>query len=207
MKIETVYEAGNALARIASNSGHKDLVTGDIIKSINGKAIRNRLDYELALVDLQPGHEAEVKFEHDGEESLCQIRCSNSSAAPSSIQSPTHLVSSTVGKVTATTSADAALRLFGIRLEPADAAKVRAADSNYKGGLRVVSVRPGSPAFNAQIKPGDILVGLLDWQTPDWSDLAYIFNSAELKSSKSPKFHIMRGRELFWGNLELASGR
>ena len=97
--------------------------------------------------------------------------------------------------------------MIGLRLEVADGAKVRSVDANYKGGLRVTAVRPNSPAYNAQIKPGDILVGLVDWQTPNWDDLAYILNSAELKDNTSPKFHVMRGRELFWGNLELTPRR
>ncbi len=205
ISVETVYESGNVKTRVISSSGHEDLGRGDVIKSINGKTIQNRLDYELALVDLAPGREVKVVFQRGDEEASTQLRCASSPAGTGTSGTATQLVSSSVGKVTAASSAEAAYRLLGLRLEPADPAKVRAADPNYKGGLKVVSVRPSSPAFYAQLKPGDTLVGLLDWQTPDWSDLAYVFNSSELKSSKSPKFHIMRGRELFWGNFEIAT--
>jgi hypothetical protein len=44
---------------------------------------------------------------------------------------------------------------------------------------------------------------LLEWQTPNWDDLAWILKSEEFQKVDSPKFHIMRGREVFWGTMEL----
>jgi serine protease Do len=201
LEVETVYADGDSQLKIVSASGNKDVARGDIVTKMNGLAVKNRLDYELALVDVSPSSEVELEFLHGGVASKTKLLSKNSPTVR------TQLVSSSTSKVTAVSSADAAFNLIGLRLEIADAQKVRAVDSNYKGGLRVTAVRPNSPAFNAQIKPGDVLVGLLDWQTPNWDDLAYIFNSPELKDSNSAKFHIMRGRELFWGNFDLVAHR
>ncbi|MDX1926896.1 MAG: trypsin-like peptidase domain-containing protein [Pirellulaceae bacterium] len=201
IEVETVYANGESRLKIVSASGNKDLGHGDIVTKINGQAIKNRLDYELAMIDVAPNGEIELEYSKDGVTSKTKL------VSRSSQGSRTQLVSSSSSKVTAATSADAAYNLIGVRLEVADASKVRAIDASYKGGLKVVSVKPNSPAFNAQIKPGDVLVGLLDWQTPNWDDLAYIFNSNELKESASPKFHIMRGRELFWGNFDIGTRR
>ncbi len=209
IEVETVYANGQSRLKIVSASGNKDLSRGDIVTKMNGQAIRNRLDYELAMVDVTPNTEVELEFLKDGVASTTKLasRSSQGGSQGGSQGSRNQLVSSSTTKVSATTSADAAYNLIGLRLELADASKVRAIDASYKGGLKVVSVKPNSPAFNAQIKPGDVLVGLLDWQTPNWDDLAYIFNSTELKESASPKFHIMRGRELFWGNFDIAARR
>ncbi len=201
IEVETVYANGESRLKIVSASGNKDLGRGDIVTKMNGQVIKNRLDYELAMVDVAPNSEVELEFLKDGVASTTRLS-SRSAQGPRN-----QLVSSSSSKVTAATSADAAYNLIGVRLEVADASKVRAVDASYKGGLKVISVRPNSPAFHAQIKPGDVLVGLLDWQTPNWDDLAYIFNSSELKESASPKFHIMRGRELFWGNFDIATRR
>lgn len=201
IEVETVYANGESRLKIVSASGNKDLGGGDIVTKINGQAIKNRLDYELAIIDVAPNGEIELEYSKDGVDSKTKL------VSRSSQGSRTQLVASSSSKVTAATSADAAYNLIGLRLEVADASKVRAIDASYKGGLKVVSVKPNSPAFNAQIKPGDVLVGLLDWQTPNWDDLAYIFNSNELKESASPKFHIMRGRELFWGNFDIGTRR
>lgn len=204
--VETVYAKGESRLKIVSASGNKDLGRGDIVTKMNGQVIKNRLDYELALVDVSPRTEVEIEFLKDGVASTTKLASRGSQGGTQSV-ARNQLVSSSSTKVSASTSADAAYNLIGLRLEVADAAKVRSIDASYKGGLRVVAVKPNSPAFNAQIKPGDVLVGLLDWQTPNWDDLAYILNSSELKESASPKFHIMRGRELFWGNFDIASRR
>jgi hypothetical protein len=96
---------------------------------------------------------------------------------------------------------DQVYRRFGMRLETAKPQTVRSIDSSYKGGLRVTAVRKDSPAYVAQIQAGDILVGLLEWQTPDWDDLEWIMKSKEMRSSSAPKFHIMRRSDVFWGTL------
>ncbi len=201
IEFETDHAEGASRLKIVSASGNKDLGRGDIVTKVNGHAVKNRLEYELALIDLGPNAEAEMEYLRGGVVSSTKLLSQSSTGAR------TQLVSTSASKVTSATSADAAYNLLGLRLEVADAAKVRSVDTNYKGGLRVTAVRPGSPAHQAQIKAGDVLVGLLDWQTPNWDDLAYILNSSELKDSGSPKFHIMRGRELFWGNLDFVARR
>ncbi len=200
-EVETVYEEGSSKLRVVSPNGNKSLDRGDIVTKLNGQAIKNRLQYELALIDVASNSEVELEYERGSVAGTAKLLCRSNSG------SRAQLVSSSASKVTSSSSSDAIYNLIGLRLELADAAKVRAVDSNYKGGLRVTSVRSNSPAFYAQIKPGDVLVGLLEWQTPNWEDLAYILNSSELKSSTSPKFHIMRGRELFWGNFDLEPRR
>ena len=201
LEVETVYSEGGSRLKIISAGGNKDLGRGDIVTKMNGHAIRNRLDFELALLDEPSNKEIELEFMRGGAAATTKLVSRSSQATR------TQLVSSSAAKVNATSASDVAFNLIGLRLEVADGAKVRSVDANYKGGLRVTAVRPNSPAYNAQIKPGDILVGLVDWQTPNWDDLAYILNSAELKDNTSPKFHVMRGRELFWGNLELTPRR
>ncbi len=201
LEVETVYSEGESRLKIVSASGNKDLGRGDIVTKMNGQAVKNRLDYELAIVDVAQNSEVELEILREGVTSTTTL-VSRSSQAPRN-----QLVSSSATKVSAATSVDAAYNLIGLRLELADAAKVRAIDAKYKGGLKVVAVRPNSPAFNAQVKAGDVLVGLLEWQTPNWEDLAYILNSTELKDGTSPKFHIMRGRELFWGNFDISNRR
>lgn len=201
LDVETVYSEGKSRVRVVSARGNKELGRGDVITKMNGQETKNRLDFELALVDVEPNSEVELEYVRGGATSTTKL------VSRGAQNSRTQLVSSTSSKVTAASASEVAFNLIGLRLEVADAAKVRSIDSNYKGGLRVTAVRPNSPAYHAQIKTGDVLVGLIDWQTPNWDDLAYILNSAELKESSSPKFHVMRARELFWGNFELTGRR
>ena len=141
LEVETVYSKGESRLKIVSTSGNKDLGRGDIVTKINGQVIKNRLDYELAMIDVTPNSEIELEYSKDGVASKTKL------ASRSSQGSRTQLVSNSSSKVTAATSAEATYNLIGLRLEVADAAKVRAIDASYKGGLRVISVKPNSPCF------------------------------------------------------------
>lgn len=200
LAVETIHTEGRSAIRVVSAPGRKDVGRGDLIQSVNGRSVSNRLEYELALMDLAPSSDFKIEILRDGVSATAQLRTGGA-------KTRNQLVSATSTDVSVDSAADVAYNLFGLRLEIANPSVVRAVDSNYKGGLRVTSVRPNSPAFVAQIKTGDILVGLLEWQTINWGDLAYIFNRSEFKQSTAPKFHIVRGTELFWGNLELSKSR
>lgn len=201
--VETVSTEDGTMVRVSRVGDNSEIRRGAVITAVAGKSIRNRLDYELALVDLKPNSQVEVTFDVGGDSKVTQVEIVGSSGPRSQLVSTSNSAPNSAAKVTARTAADAAYRVFGIRLGTVDPREVRTIDSNYKGGLRVLAVRANSPADIAQIKTGDVLVGLIDWQTPDWEDLAYILNSSELVSSKSPTFHVIRNRKVYWGNLEL----
>ncbi len=190
VSVSTRYGDGNAHVEVVRASG-SELQRGDVIRVISNRPIRTRLDYEFALLDQTVDADLDVDVERQGNPFSTKL----STESHSSGQTPAQLTSSASVQ-------DQVYRTLGLRLEVADAERVRANDASYKGGLRVTAVRNGSAAHAAQIQTGDILVGLLDWQTPDWDDLAWILKADEFKSSPSPKFHIMRGQEVFWGSMD-----
>ncbi|QDV21748.1 S1C family serine protease [Aureliella helgolandensis] len=191
--VKTGYESGRGQVTVASGST-QELLTGDVITAVNNRPVNNRLDFELALLGQNAGSTVQVEAERDGSKLKTDLKLDARGAVRAQLTS-TNTVQDTV------------YEQIGVRLETANAQQVRRIDATYKGGMRVTSVKHGSPAFNAQIQPGDILVGLLDWQTPVWDDLAWILKSPEFRSAESPKFHIMRAENVFWGNLELKGSR
>ncbi len=193
VNVKTEYRAGESRLRVVS-SGDKDLKRGDVIAAIGSRPISNRLDYELAMLGHAPGSEVSIQLERNGQPIVSKLRLDSRPLTRAKLASsnPTR---------------DRVFSKLGLRLEPANAATVRKVDASYKGGLRVTSVREGSPADRAQIQPGDVLVGLLEWQTPDWQDLAWILNSSDMRTASRPKFHIMRGSDVFWGTLEIAASK
>jgi RNA polymerase sigma factor (sigma-70 family) len=60
---------------------------------------------------------------------------------------------------------DVAWQVLGLRLEPTDAAEVSKVNPQLHGGLKITAVRPHSPAAEQKVRPGDILVGLHQWET------------------------------------------
>ena len=75
---------------------------------------------------------------------------------------------------------------------------------NYKRGLRVKSVRPGSPAEDEGIVAGDILVAMHGWKTESLENLAYILQRPDVIEQNDFMFYILRDKEPFWGQMRVA---
>lgn len=166
---------------------------GDCIKRIDGRPVRNRLEYELALIDQRPGQEVEIELAGGGQTRVERIKPG---------------VRQTTGvSLASTRSSDPiaahAWNVLGVKLKPASGPQIQSVDSSYSGGLLVQAVRENSPAELAQLRQGDILVGLLEWQTSTWNNLDWVFNSEEMKQADKPEFRIIRGSSVYKGRFDL----
>lgn len=195
LRVQTTYSKGKSVLRVLRSS-YNGIKAGDVVTSVNNRVVKNRLQYELALVGKRKGSNLDIEVNSSGQTKVASFKLDSRGTAR------TQLVSSSTRSVK-----DQVYSKLGIQLEPASSVRVQEVDNSYKGGLRVTSVRVNSPADVAQIQEGDILVGLLEWQTPNWDDLSWILKSDEMQKATSPKFHIMRDEDVFWGNLELSSVR
>ena len=193
LAVKTDYESGTTRLVVVGGDS-SEVRKGDVITSVGELPVNKRLDYELALIGYDAGSEIPIVVERHGETISASLSVGSQSSTPARFAS--------TGSVK-----DVVFRDLGLRLDIANANQVRRVDSSYKGGLRVTAVRQNSPADIAQIQVGDVLVGLMEWQTPDWDDLAWILKSGEFRAASSPKFHIMRGSEVFWGSLEISTTR
>lgn len=196
--VKTEYQEGDVRVRIVRCES-SSLRRNDIVREIDGRAIRNRLDYELALLGLPPEREIPVTVQRDGQLlTATTIVRTGSQSVQTQTKSNFKLTSTTTESIQ-----DRVYSELGLRLEVAGKSKVQSVDSTYQGGMVVVSVHPDSPAHRAPIQKGDILVGLLGWQTTCWNDLNFILNSDDFTTQVSPEFRIMRNNKVFYGNMEL----
>lgn len=189
LQVQTQYLDGETSIKVV-RSQDESVQRGDIIRTIRGRDVKNRMQFELALLGLRSGAQVQLGLERGAEE----------------VESTLVLGTSTKPRVTLASTGptrDKMLTRLGIQLEATDSSYVRRVDSSYKGGLRIRSVRKGSPADEALIKKGDILVGLMEWQTPNWTDLDWILGSDKMRTASAPKFHIIRGKDVFWGTMEI----
>ena len=85
--------------------------------------------------------------------------------------------------------------------------KFEGGSSQFKGGLKIVTVRAGSPAARQGVRSGDILVGLHKWETASASDLSYIMKQPKVLHNQSVKFFIMRNNETLFGHLPVTQRR
>jgi serine protease Do len=77
--------------------------------------------------------------------------------------------------------------------------------SRYRGGMRVVDVRPGSPAADEGIQKDDILVGMHGWETASSQDIDYIVTRPNLGEIGSMKFYVLRGKNMLYGHLDVGA--
>ncbi|GIW99994.1 MAG: serine protease [Pirellulaceae bacterium] len=175
---------------VVDRSSATALKRGDVIRSLAGRRVENRLHLELALLSAQNRGDVEVEVERDG-----TTLAVNLATGPSSGASHVRLTSTPA-------PARSAEAILGLRLQPMDPSDVQQIDDSYQGGMRVVAVTRGGLADRAQIRPGDILVGLLQWQTAQWDDVDWILESDEWRTAEERRFHIIRGNDVFWGTLD-----
>lgn len=80
--------------------------------------------------------------------------------------------------------------------------------TKYRGGMRVMDVRDNSPAAQAMIQKGDILVGLHEWETTNYDNVNWIMRHLAVhpvtpEAPNQVKFYIVRAEETKFGMLAL----
>ncbi len=155
---------------------------GDVLLAISDQPLMRRLDFERALLDCQVGEEVPLEINRGG--SVMQVS-----------------LVLTEGAGLTSVATDDAWDQVGLRLSPVATSTFRKYNTRYRGGLKVVAVRPGSPAAEHGIRRGDILVGMHKWETISLDNIAYILSSAEFKATQPFKFYILRGTDTLYGSM------
>jgi serine protease Do len=184
---ETVFSSGRSRFVVAgiqpgSPAASAGLRVGDEIVSVNHQPVHNTIDFERSFLDKGPGEATLVSAKSDG-----GTRSVSLTLAPSP--------RGTVGV------RDRHWRILGMKLSPVSSDQLRRLGAPYNGGLRVAAVRPGGPAANQGIMPGDVLVGMHKWETLNFDNVNYILDQPELNELSQVKFYVVRGSETLFGHL------
>ena len=86
----------------------------------------------------------------------------------------------------------AAWEQLGVRVIAVPASAITGLSNEYKGGLKITEVRPGSLASREHLNPGDVIVGVMDWQTPTLKTLAWIMANNSFQTAASVKYYLIR---------------
>jgi serine protease Do len=92
---------------------------------------------------------------------------------------------------------------LGIRTKPLLPSKLASLASQYNGGLEVTDVRPDGLAARHGIRKGDVLVGMMEWETVSLDDLEFILNTLDASNSDSVPFYVVRNQVTQEGHLSL----
>jgi serine protease Do len=190
----------------ASTAGMK---TGDVIVKSGEVSIVDAADFERSLFGRPAGTEVPVVVLRDGHEQTLQLRLAELAVArrqPGQQTIAASPVSMTTSTATNSSTSDRCWELFGLKLETAETGFPMPGQP-YRGGMRIVAVRPQSPADLNGIHSGDILVGLHIWETVSNENIEYVLNHPQLQALGPLKFYIVRQGETLFGHFRLASAQ
>jgi serine protease Do len=149
----------------------------DVVETINGVAVTNRLEFELQMLDQRPGGSVELGIARgDG-------RVTQAIALRSAPIASDQSLARTVWEQ------------IGVRVVAVPAQAVAGSGEDYQGGLRITEIRAGSPAAKQRLQVGDIIVGIMEWQTATLADLQWILASANFRAAPSAKYYVVRKRQ------------
>lgn len=160
------------------------LEAGDVIRRVADRQVFRRLDLERAVLGRTVGEEIVFEVDRDGQELELSVVLDESDGLRRSVK-------------------DLAWDQLGLQLSPISKNVFRKYHSRYRGGLKIVAVRDGSPAADNGLRRGDILVGMHKWETISEDNVAYILNSAEFKATQPFKFYILRGSDTLYGTMKI----
>jgi len=170
------------------------MLPGDEITRVGNRRVSGPLDLELALLELQPGQRVGFDVKRGNMETKLDIEAVQPSFGASASPVQQRIWNG-----------------IGLQVEPLTSAavkqlnaKLREVEKPYRGGLRVLNVRPGSPAERHLIRPGDVLLGLHKWQTTSLEDLDMILRNPEVRASAQASFYIVRRSQVHEGQMRLA---
>jgi len=164
------------------------LEPGDRIIRVGERPVNDRFELALAALELTPGEKITMSVDRGGEH-----------------KDYTLVAGDPVAGTRNPTPADIVWEWIGIRAEPLAVAAARQMHGRgYKGGLRIISIRNGSPAARHGIEPGDVLLGIHEWRTASMDELEMIVEHPDLQRIAETKFYVYRSNKTLWGYMQLA---
>ena len=76
-----------------------------------------------------------------------------------------------------------------------------AGNRKYNGGLLVQNVRANSPAARQGIQNGDILLGILRWETLSLENVIFVLEQPEIRRAEQVKFLLVRNGKVMLGHF------
>jgi serine protease Do len=165
---------------------------GDEIVSVGTLRVTRPLDVERAFLERAAGQPVSIELRRNGQTMMMDLALAEPRATAIAA-SPTNDYDAKVWDA------------LGLRLSEEPKTTFQRRSSRYRGGMHVEEVRPGSPAAEEGIQPGDILVGMHKWETASQQDVNYIVSRPSLAEMGKLKFYVLRGQSTLYGHINVAT--
>ena len=158
-------------------AAHSGIQPGDVIRSVNGETIKDPGSLAVDIAAIKPGDEAHLEIIRDGKPQTLAVKVAE---LPSQ-------------QVAQNTEHHQREQRLGLALGPVSPDIAKQLDlPNGTSGAVVMRTKPGSPAEEAGIQPGDVIVGVGTHVVKDPSDATKLIGEALSHDSKAVALRIIR---------------
>jgi serine protease Do len=184
-------DSGALLAGVMPNgpAAQAGLQPGDVIQSVNGQKISNPRELALDVANLKPGDDAHLSVMHDGQ---------NKDVALKIAQLPND---ETASNDQGAGQHHEQLGLALAPLSPDLRGQLQVPDGT--NGAVVRGVQPGSPAEQAGLQPGDVIVGVGMHAVASPSDAARAIHSAMNGQNHAVALRVIRNGEAVFVGIQM----
>jgi serine protease Do len=184
--------SGALIAGVQSDApaARAGLEPGDVITAVNGQAVKNPRDLAVNIAAVKPGDEAKLQVLHDGDSKPVSVKVGNMPNEQSASTERTQDHQARIGLALAPLSPD-----MRSQLDVPDGTK----------GVVVRNVEPGSPAEQAGLQAGDVIVGVGGKKVASPSEAASAIRNSAKDHAVALRI-IRNGQSAFVGvNLDQSS--
>lgn len=173
------------------------ITRGDLIERIGTVSIRRPIDIERALLGHRSGERIPVYVRRADQELKLDLILAGKDSTTAT---------QTVVSEPSDSFDEATWQTLGLVFEEESPRELRERHLPYEGGMRIVSVRPGSSAAEQGVRKGDILVRFHRWSTVSKADIQFLVDHADaLSQAGTLKFYIVRGEKTHYAQMEVAA--
>lgn len=188
IKVATDYQYDSPRLVVRHDNPNLKILTGDQILEVDGRPVHKVLDVERLMIDRKKGDAVVMKVRRGADQFEVQSTLQARKSAGHSVAD----LESRVWKI------------LGVKLAEITPHQFRQLSTRYSGGLQVTQVRPGSQAMTQNLRPGDILLGIHEWETTSLGHIAYIIDQEKVYKAQQVEFYVLRNGEVLKGSFRLA---
>lgn len=179
------------------------LRAGDTILAVNQKKIAHELDFTCSILELKPGESIQISVQRKNKTASVELALGavSSKNRVASIYAPDG-ESRPRFDAKKLTNEEIIWKQMGVLVSPVAGNSIPIQGSRkYNGGLLVQNVRQNSPAARQGIQNGDILLGILRWETLSLDNVIFVLSQPEIQDMPKVKFLLARNGKVLLGHF------
>lgn len=172
---------------------------GDIITQVDGKMVTNPRELALAISEIKPDGKADVTYTRDGKDHKVSITVE---------KMPANARQAFTQSGNSTSNSLAKKPELGLTLAPlTDADRQQLNLPANAAGAVIAHVTPNSPADEAGLRSGDLIVGVGSMSISDPEQAMQAIRKAESEHAKAIALRVMRGGQALFVAVPLPKGK